>query len=61
MASEIRATLRERFREPNKKLAALTGLDLSVWEPDQGGHRVGEKTTTTSGGTPSPSLAVQVK
>ena len=29
----IRAALQERFREPNRRLAELTGLNLSVWEP----------------------------
>ena len=28
----MRAQLRERFREPNRKLAEVTGLDLSLWE-----------------------------
>jgi hypothetical protein len=29
---DMRAQLTERFREPNRRLAELTGLDLSVWE-----------------------------
>jgi hypothetical protein len=29
---EMRAQLRERFQEPNRKLAGMTGLDLSSWE-----------------------------
>jgi hypothetical protein len=28
----LRTRLRERFREPNRRLAELTGLDLSPWE-----------------------------
>jgi hypothetical protein len=30
----LRAKLRERFREPNRKLADLTGLDLTIWDAD---------------------------
>lgn len=29
---DVRSALRERFREPNRKLAALTGLDLTAWD-----------------------------
>ena len=32
MDPAIRARLRERFVEPNRRLAELTGLDLSSWE-----------------------------
>jgi hypothetical protein len=32
----IREQLRDRFREPNQKLARLTGLDLGIWDaPDR--------------------------
>ena len=32
MREDTRQMLRERFREPNARLAAITGLDLTVWE-----------------------------
>jgi hypothetical protein len=35
MSEHMRARLKETFREPNQRLAQLTGLDLSVWEADR--------------------------
>jgi hypothetical protein len=36
----LRAQLRERFLEPNRKLADLTGLDLTIWDgADRRGSR----------------------
>ena len=32
MSTELRRQLEERFEEPNRELARLTGLDLGVWE-----------------------------
>jgi hypothetical protein len=32
MPEPVRAELKTRFREPNRQLAELTGLDLGVWE-----------------------------
>ena len=33
MSDALRHELRHRFEEPNRQLASLTGLDLSVWTP----------------------------
>lgn len=35
MSEQMRARLKEIFREPNQRLAQLTGLDLSLWDADR--------------------------
>lgn len=47
MEPAIRAQLRERFRQPNETLAALTGLDLTVWEAE--GHAGGRSSGSAHG------------
>jgi hypothetical protein len=32
MSEEMRAHLKETFREPNRRLSQLTGLDLGIWD-----------------------------
>jgi hypothetical protein len=36
MSEQMRAHLKEVFREPNRRLAQVTGLDLGIWDAAEG-------------------------
>jgi hypothetical protein len=37
MSDQVRAELKERFRDPNRRLAQVTGLDLGAWDTTRAG------------------------